>query len=104
MSDPTPALYEIDGHRLVPSDFTRGPWDPGLQHGGPVCGVLGLLMADAVTAADRATDHEPLVLTRLTVELLRPVPVAPLDGDASVDRIGRRTAVASARLVHDQPG
>lgn len=105
MSDHTPALYSYDGSRLVPTDYTRGPWDPGLQHGGPVGGALGLLVSDAISEADTSTPDRPsgppMTMARLTVELLRPVPVAPLEAETRIDRIGRRAAVAKAWLRHD---
>ncbi len=36
----TGAFYERDGERFVPSELTRGPWDPGAQHAGPPSALI----------------------------------------------------------------
>src|SRR5918998_2969477 len=61
------AFFERDGDVLVPSELTRGPWDPGAQHAGPPAALLG-----------RAVELEGMHVGRITVEILRPVPLAPL--------------------------
>ncbi|MEZ4380128.1 MAG: thioesterase family protein [Nannocystaceae bacterium] len=64
------SFYVLDGERLIPTDYTRGPWDPALQHGGPPTAAIA-----------RAVAHElddGWVLGRATFELIRPVAVAPL--------------------------
>jgi len=33
-------LYTADGDRFVPSEHTRGPWDPRHQHGGAPAALL----------------------------------------------------------------
>ena len=65
------ALFEPDGQLLVPTALTVGPWDPGSQHGG----APSALLARAVEAEPAPG---PVRLARLTVELLRPVPLTPL--------------------------
>lgn len=87
------ALYSaLDGSgRYRAEPITRGPWDPGLQHGGPPCGLLG-------HAVEVAMASSPLVLSRLSVELLAPVPVAEFDVETSIVRNGRRVAVVDATL------
>jgi acyl-coenzyme A thioesterase PaaI-like protein len=77
------ALFHADGDLWVPSEFSRGPWSPDALHGGPVAA----LMARAVETC--ATDR-PMHVTRLTVELLRPVPLVPLTVRATVSRPGRK--------------
>ncbi len=90
---PPPALFVPDREDpdvVVPTDLTRGPWDVGMQHGGAVCGLLGRVVERAAPAG--------LLLTRLTVEMWRPVPVAPLRTRAVVQRAGRRAAVVDGGL------
>jgi len=43
----------------------------------------------------------PLQPARLTIELLRPVPVAPLQVTARLTRDGRKIRIAEARIDHD---
>jgi hypothetical protein len=36
------SFYEVTGEWAVPSELTRGPWDPGSQHAGPPAALLDL--------------------------------------------------------------
>ena len=79
-------LFEAlpDG-RFLPTDFSRGPWSPDALHGGPVAAL--------VTGA--AEGHEvdrsnPMQVVRLTLELLRPVPLEPLTLSLRTTRRGRK--------------
>jgi hypothetical protein len=76
------ALFEVDGDVAVPSELTRGPWDPGAMHGGPPSALL----ARAVEHCDPGPAN---FLARLTVELLRPVPLVPLTISARSLRPGK---------------
>ena len=58
------ALFLWEDGRLVPTILTQGPWDPGAQHGGPVCAALAW-------AAGRVPTLVPMRCARLTVDLLR---------------------------------
>lgn len=80
--------------RLRPTDYTRGPWDHGLLHGGPIGGL-------AVWAAERLIDTDSkLLCSRLTLELLSAVPLAELDVAAEVVKPGRRSTVVDVRIDH----
>jgi hypothetical protein len=86
------SLFEpVDGGRWQPTDFARGPWSPDALHGGPVAALL------AGTAQPLLDGLQPV---RLTIELLRPVPVAPLTASAAVERPGRKVRLAVAELAH----
>ncbi len=100
----TEALFVRHDDALVPTELSRGPWSPDALHGGPVAAV--------VARAVENLDPDPAMhVARLTVELLRPVPLAPLEITATVFRPGRKvqvvdvtitaagTAVAAARAV-----
>jgi Thioesterase-like superfamily len=88
------ALYErLDG-RLVASRLTQGPWSPDAQHGGPVAALLAW-------AVESVPEPVPMQVVRLTVELLRPVPIAALGVEAHVTRDGRRVQVIDASLLVD---
>ncbi|MBB1604294.1 thioesterase family protein [Variovorax sp. UMC13] len=69
--DSRTAVYTGAGDAWQPSALSRGPWDPRAQHGGAPCGLLAHV-------AERAAPGPGWQLARLTVELVRPVPVAPL--------------------------
>ncbi|HEY0486892.1 MAG TPA: thioesterase family protein [Mycobacteriales bacterium] len=87
------AFYEqVDTHRYLGTPATAGPWDPAAQHGGPPSALLAHVL-------ERDTPPRPdLRLTRMTVELLRPVPVGELDTTTRVLRSGRRTELLEAEL------
>jgi len=65
------AVYARQGDAWLPSVLSRGPWDPGAQHGGAPCGLLAHV-------AEQAVGEPGWQLARMTVELVRPVPVSPL--------------------------
>ena len=83
-----------DGELLVPTDHTRGPWDPGAQHGGPPSALLARTL-------EAAPSPVPMRLARLGVRLLRPVPLRPLRATATVVRDGRRVQLVEAALHCD---
>ena len=82
------AFYERDGDTFVPSELTRGPWDPAAQHAGPPSALLGR----AVEAADT-------LIGRITIEVLRPVPLSPLTVASEVVRPGRNVELVEAVLT-----
>jgi hypothetical protein len=87
------ALFIPTGADLwLPTDLARGPWDPNALHGGPSAAMLARAVEPLLA---------PLQPTRLTVELLRPVPVAPLRVTAQLRRDGRKIRLAEARIEHD---
>jgi hypothetical protein len=86
------AFYELDGNRAIPSELTRGPWDPKSQHAGPPAALLGHAMEGLPQSA------ESMRMGRITYEILRPVPIAPLRVEARVERDGRRVQMLSASL------
>lgn len=81
------AFYHRDGDGFLPTELTRGPWDPGAQHAGPPSALL----ARAVEAPER-------LVGRISIEILRPVPLAPLSVTQEVIRPGRAVELVGARL------
>jgi Thioesterase-like superfamily len=85
------AFYRRDGGTFIPSELTRGPWDPEAQHAGPPSALLG-----------RALEADGMLVGRITVEILRPVPLAPLALATRVVRPGRNVELVEATLA--EPG
>jgi hypothetical protein len=83
-------IFGRDGDLFVPTGHSRGPWDPGMQHGG----APSALIVRAIEAL--APEFQ---LARLTVEFLGAVPLAPLRVEAEVWRPGRRMQLARATLT-----
>src|SRR5688500_5102515 len=82
------AFYRRDCDVLHPSELTRGPWDPAAQHAGPPSALLG-----------SAVCRDGWLVGRITVELLRPVPLAPLTLSSRVARPGRNVELVEAALA-----
>ncbi len=87
------AMYAIEGDRLVPSDLVQGPWDPTTCHGGPVAGLLA-------RAIEHVETPDPMRVARLTIDLLRPVPIQPVEVRTTIVRAGRQIHVADATMWH----
>ncbi|MBV9042629.1 MAG: thioesterase family protein [Acidimicrobiia bacterium] len=81
------ALYIRDGEAFVGTACTQGAWGHGGQAGGAVLALLGHVLEDVPTLT-------PMSLTRLTVDILRPVPVGQrLDVATEVVREGKKIQV-----------
>src|SRR4051794_7780693 len=76
------AFYIPDGDGFRSTELTRGPWDPGSQHAGPPAALLA-------REIERCSPREGAVIGRVTIEILKPVPIAPLRAEAQVVRPGR---------------
>jgi len=86
------AIFEREGARYFPTPLARGPWNPRALHGG----------APAALFATVCESHDPGpagFVARLTVELMRPVPLAPLDLAVRTIRPGRKVQWIEAMLT-----
>jgi hypothetical protein len=88
------SFYVPDGDGFVATELTRGPWDRDSQHAGPPAALLGreleLLQPDSGDGEWR--------FGRITFELLRAVPIAPVALSARVIRPGRSVELVEARM------
>jgi hypothetical protein len=85
------AFYVPEGEVYVPTELTRGPWDPDSQHAGPPAGLIGREL-------ERLPAETPRRVGRVTFEILRAVPIAPLRVEARVTRPGRSVELCEATL------
>ncbi|WP_284455495.1 acyl-CoA thioesterase domain-containing protein [Alloalcanivorax xenomutans] len=97
MSDPisiaaSDCVFQQQGQHLNPTGLSRGPWSPDAQHGGAPAALIAAL-------AEEALAGEGYQLVRLTLELVRPVPVAPLESTIKVGG-GRTVRRVSVCLQH----
>jgi hypothetical protein len=88
----TEPLFGVDGHTFVPSAHTSSPWSPESLHGGAAAALLA-------RAAERHEADVPMQIVRMTLDLVRPVPVAPLTIDMRTVRPGGRVTVLGAELL-----
>lgn len=75
---------------------TAGPWDVGMQHGGPPNALL-VHAAERLVLAE--TGRDDLVATRLAAEFIGPVPVAQVTTSARVVRAARSAVLVEAGLA-----
>ncbi|MET0728328.1 MAG: thioesterase family protein [Acidimicrobiales bacterium] len=84
------SLFEpLGDERFLPTDAARGPWSPHAMHGGPVSALL------AGAAEPLLGELHP---ARVSVELLRPVPVTPLSVVTRLTRPGRKVRLVAVEL------
>ena len=71
---------------------TSGPWDAAFQHGGPPSALLG-------RAIELTEPREQMLVGRVTVEILGPIPVGELTLRSRVVRPGRSVELVEAALT-----
>jgi hypothetical protein len=89
MSDDPTSFFLSNGDDYVGTALSRGPWDEGAAHGGPVAALIG-------REVERFDPDPELATVRFTIELLRPVPLASLRIESTLLRPGKRV-----RLIPD---
>jgi len=86
-ADDTSIFVPTDsGYR--PTGFARGPWDPLQLHGGAVNALFAEVLVDGLDASFHPA--------RLTVDLVRPVPLDDLDIQVETTRQGNRLVAKRA--------
>jgi hypothetical protein len=88
------AIFRIDGERAITSPNAAGPWSPDMQHGSAPAGLV-------TWAGEAMPTPVPMQIARLTIDLMRPVPLAPLAIETEVLRQGRKIQLCEIRLKAD---
>lgn len=84
------AFYHRVGEaRFEPTAFTAGPWSADAQHAGPPSALL-------VRAMERFGADPAVRLARVSVDVLGPVPLAPMDLEVRTIRPGRSVELVEA--------
>src|SRR5512141_1121067 len=86
------AIYRVDGHRVVTSPNAAGPWDSSMQHGSAPAALV-------TWAAEAIPAPQPMQVARVTIDLMRPVPMTPLTLQSEVLREGRKIQLCAVRLL-----
>jgi hypothetical protein len=88
-------FYEPAGAGVfVATAATAGPWSPQAQHGGPPSAL-------AARAIELHEPDEGQRLSRVTIDILRPVPVGKISLRVQTVRPGRRVTLLSAVMEAD---
>jgi hypothetical protein len=86
------AFYEPLGDgRFQSTEHTAGPWSADSQHLGPPSALL-------TRSLERLPAAVPSLISRVTIEILGPVPVAELEVSASVERPGRSVELLAGEI------
>jgi Thioesterase-like superfamily len=81
----------LDADHFTATTSTAGPWDDALQHGGPPSALLA-------RAVEQTPSDRPSTVVRMSVDLLGPVPVGPVELAGRVLRPGRSVELVEAEL------
>lgn len=87
MSD---CFFRSDNGDFIATEHTQGPWARGFQHAGPPAALI----AHAVEA-----EAGPMHVARLSLDLLRPIPIARLRVELTQRTGGKRRRIIEARLI-----
>lgn len=88
------SVFRVDGDAVAVRPFAAGPWNTSMQHGGAPASL-------AVWAAEQLPAPAPMRVARLTVDLLRPVPIAPLTLRTEVLREGKKIQLIAVHIEHE---
>ena len=88
------AVFRIDGDIAIPSRHAGGPWNPSFQHGSAPASLVAWASGAIPTAS-------PMRVARMTIDLIRPVPIAPLKIRARAIREGRKIQLCEILLLAD---
>ena len=86
------AIYRVEGNRVTTSPNAAGPWHPDMQHGSAPAALV-------VWAAEAIPTAVPMYIARVTIDLMRPVPLAQLTLQTEVLREGRKIQLCAIRLL-----
>jgi len=84
-------IFEPDGDRFHPAPESRARWYADALHGGPVAALFA-------RAFEIQESPVPMMVTRLTVDLMRPVPTSSLGVSVRAVRAGKRIQVLDASM------
>lgn len=87
-------LFRVENDIAYTQPQAAGPWSPQMQHGGAPASLIAWI-------TERIPTQEPMRVVRMTIDLLRPVPIAPLEIRTEVVREGRKIQLCAVRLLRE---
>jgi hypothetical protein len=88
------SVYLPHGDGFFATELARGPWNPDAQHGGAPSALLA-------RAIERHEPGPPMLVARLTIELLRPIPLGPIELRTRTVRPGKKVQLIESSLLAD---
>jgi len=84
-------VFQVDGDTATPTELARGPWSPDAQHGGAPAALLARFL--------ERHDLGPATFpARMTIELMRPVPLVALRVACHTIRKGKQVQLVQGSL------
>ena len=97
---PDEAFYvPLGGGRFVATGLTRGPWSADAQHAGPPAALLGRAVERHTSSGAEPRSPQPSRVSRMTFEILRPVPLGELSVTTRSAEVGRSVERVEAALA-----
>lgn len=91
---PAAAFFTRKGSTFTPAPHAGSPWDRNILHGRLIAGVAAQMI-------ERDHGDPAFQFSRLTVDLFRPPPLAPIDVETRMTRDGNRIRVVEASVQND---
>lgn len=89
------AFWIAEGNDVFrPTMHTQGPWDPRFQHGGPPGALL-------VRQLEQCEPRADMLLSRISIDILGPIPIATLRAQARLLRPGKSVELVEATLEYE---
>ncbi len=93
MNETDNTIFHRDGDRYLPTARASSPWDSRLLHGGSMAGLLAYVL--------EAHGDGQMQFVRITNDLFRPGPLAPIEARVRTVRHGRQVHALEATLSAD---
>jgi hypothetical protein len=84
-------IFRVEDNRVVVGPDAAGPWDASMQHGSAPAALV-------VWAAERIPSRGPMRIARVSIDLMRPVPLTTLSLQTDVLREGRKIQLCAVSL------
>ncbi len=88
---PDAFFRQLDADRFEATEHTAGPWDPRHQHAGPPSALLA-------RAIEALAPREAVLVARIALDILGPLPLGEVTVDATMLRPGRSVELVEAQL------
>jgi hypothetical protein len=94
LGGPAEGFFHADGDALIPTQLAASPWGPVLH--GRMTGGLTARAVDQMRA-----ENPDLICTRLTIDMFKSAPLAPMRVNTRTVRAGRRITVLEVTVEQD---
>jgi len=86
------AVFKLNGNIAETRPWAAGPWSPDQQHGSAPSSLIAYTV-------EQIPAPQPMRVARMTIDLMRPVPVAPLEIKTQILREGRKIQLIGVQLL-----